>query len=65
MTRKTHHGGKIWVHIFLDKPVTVRTTETFMGLGKGSFEYWTHLNIADNSGARELMCIQIIRVSNH
>ncbi|MBA0865404.1 hypothetical protein Goshw_011863, partial [Gossypium schwendimanii] len=33
-------SGKIWVHIFLDKPVMVRPTKTRMGSRKGSFEYW-------------------------
>nr|UUJ37605.1 ribosomal protein L16 [Firmiana hainanensis] len=40
MTRNVRRGGKIWVRIFPDKPVTVRPTETRMGSGKGSPEYW-------------------------
>lgn len=40
MTRYARRGGKIWVRIFPDKPVTVRSTETRMGSGKGSPEYW-------------------------
>nr|YP_009250938.1 ribosomal protein L16 [Geranium incanum]AMY95949.1 ribosomal protein L16 [Geranium incanum] len=40
MTRNVRRGGKIWVRIFPDKPVTVRSTETRMGSGKGSPEYW-------------------------
>uniref|UniRef100_A0A3Q7J5Y1 Uncharacterized protein n=1 Tax=Solanum lycopersicum TaxID=4081 RepID=A0A3Q7J5Y1_SOLLC len=36
----THRGGKIWVRIFPDKPVTLRPPETRMGSGKGSPEYW-------------------------
>nr|WCQ78587.1 ribosomal protein L16 [Galeola lindleyana] len=40
MTRSARRGGKIWVRIFPDKPVTVRPTETRMGSGKGSPEYW-------------------------
>nr|YP_010474139.1 ribosomal protein L16 [Corydalis hendersonii]UVH68352.1 ribosomal protein L16 [Corydalis hendersonii]WCR63366.1 ribosomal protein L16 [Corydalis hendersonii]DBA09351.1 TPA_asm: ribosomal protein L16 [Corydalis hendersonii] len=40
MTRYARRGGKIWVRIFPDKPVTIRTTETRMGSGKGSPEYW-------------------------
>ncbi|TYH16935.1 hypothetical protein ES288_A05G154100v1 [Gossypium darwinii] len=40
MTRNVRCGGKIWVRIFPDKPVTVRPTEIRMGLGKGSLEYW-------------------------
>nr|UDZ60882.1 50S ribosomal protein L16 [Albidella nymphaeifolia] len=33
-------GGKIWIRIFPDKPVTLRPAETRMGSGKGSPEYW-------------------------
>nr|YP_010420228.1 50S ribosomal protein L16 [Nanocnide lobata]USG53697.1 50S ribosomal protein L16 [Nanocnide lobata]USG53780.1 50S ribosomal protein L16 [Nanocnide lobata] len=40
MTRNARRGGKIWVRIFPDKPVTVRPTETRMGSGKGFPEYW-------------------------
>nr|YP_010273063.1 ribosomal protein L16 [Parnassia tenella]YP_010319975.1 ribosomal protein L16 [Parnassia qinghaiensis]YP_010456596.1 50S ribosomal protein L16 [Parnassia degeensis]UJJ82668.1 ribosomal protein L16 [Parnassia qinghaiensis]UJJ83372.1 ribosomal protein L16 [Parnassia tenella]UUA66101.1 50S ribosomal protein L16 [Parnassia tenella]UUA67722.1 50S ribosomal protein L16 [Parnassia degeensis] len=40
MTRHVRRGGKIWVRIFPDKPVTVRPAETRMGSGKGSPEYW-------------------------
>nr|UZC36998.1 ribosomal protein L16 [Pteridophyllum racemosum] len=40
MTRYARRGGKIWVRIFPDKPVTIRATETRMGSGKGSPEYW-------------------------
>ena len=40
MTRNARRGGKIWVRIFPDKPVTVRPAETRMGSGKGSPEYW-------------------------
>nr|YP_010905534.1 ribosomal protein L16 [Tillandsia arequitae]YP_010911429.1 ribosomal protein L16 [Tillandsia lotteae]YP_010917146.1 ribosomal protein L16 [Tillandsia werdermannii]YP_010917321.1 ribosomal protein L16 [Tillandsia xiphioides]YP_010917409.1 ribosomal protein L16 [Tillandsia zecheri]WIL81548.1 ribosomal protein L16 [Tillandsia arequitae]WIL87619.1 ribosomal protein L16 [Tillandsia lotteae]WIL93424.1 ribosomal protein L16 [Tillandsia werdermannii]WIL93599.1 ribosomal protein L16 [Tillandsia x len=40
MTRYVRRGGKIWVRIFPDKPVTVRPAETRMGSGKGSPEYW-------------------------
>nr|AOP04331.1 ribosomal protein L16 [Gentiana lawrencei var. farreri]QZR91495.1 ribosomal protein L16 [Gentiana urnula] len=40
MTRNVRRGGKIWVRIFPDKPVTIRPAETRMGSGKGSPEYW-------------------------
>ena len=40
MTRYARHGGKIWVRVFSDKPITVRPAETCMGLGKESPEYW-------------------------
>ena len=40
MARYARRGGKIWVRIFPDKPVTLRPAETRMGSGKGSPEYW-------------------------
>ena len=40
MTRYIQRGGKIWIRIFPDKPVTMRAAETRMGSGKGSPEYW-------------------------
>ena len=40
ITRNVRRGGKIWICIFPDKPVTLRPTETRMGSGKGSPEYW-------------------------
>jgi large subunit ribosomal protein L16 len=40
MTRYAKRGGKIWIRIFPDKPVTFRPAETRMGSGKGSPELW-------------------------
>lgn len=40
MTRFTRRGGKIWIKIFPDKPVTAKPAETRMGSGKGSLEHW-------------------------
>ncbi len=40
MTRYVRRGGKIWIRVFPDKPVTMRPAETRMGSGKGSPEYW-------------------------
>ncbi len=40
MTRYTRRGGKVWIKIFPDKPVTEKPAETRMGSGKGSPEYW-------------------------
>jgi len=40
MTRKIKRGGKVWVNIFPDKPVTAKPAETRMGSGKGSPEKW-------------------------
>lgn len=40
MTRYVRRGGKLWITIFPDKPITMRAAETRMGSGKGSPEYW-------------------------
>ena len=40
MTRYMKRGGKVWIKIFPDKPVTAKPAETRMGSGKGSLEYW-------------------------
>jgi large subunit ribosomal protein L16 len=40
LTRYVKRGGKVWIRIFPDKPVTFKPAETRMGKGKGSPEYW-------------------------
>jgi large subunit ribosomal protein L16 len=40
LTRHVKRGGKVWIRIFPDKPVTFKPAETRMGKGKGSPEYW-------------------------
>ncbi len=40
MTRHIKRGGKIWIRVFPDKPVTKKPAETRMGKGKGAPEYW-------------------------
>ncbi len=40
MTRYIKRGGKIWIRIFPDKPITKKPAETRMGKGKGAPEYW-------------------------
>jgi large subunit ribosomal protein L16 len=40
MTRKIKRGGKVWINVFPDKPVTQKPAETRMGKGKGSPEHW-------------------------
>ena len=43
MTRYTKRGGKVWIKIFPDKPITKKPAETRMGKGKGAPEYWVAL----------------------
>ena len=40
MTRHVKRGGKVWIRVFPDKPITKRPTETRMGKGKGNPEMW-------------------------
>jgi len=40
MTRKIRRGGKVWINVYPDKPVTKKPAETRMGSGKGSPEFW-------------------------
>ena len=40
MTRAVKRGGKVWIKIFPDKPVTAKPADTRMGSGKGTPEYW-------------------------
>ena len=40
MTRSIKRGGKVWINVFPDKPVTKKPAETRMGSGKGNPEFW-------------------------
>lgn len=40
ITRYVKRGGKLWIRIFPDKPITIKPAETRMGKGKGNPEYW-------------------------
>lgn len=40
ITRYAKRGGKLWIRVFPDRPITVRPAETRMGSGKGSPDYW-------------------------
>ena len=65
MTRYIKRGGKVWIKIFPDKPITEKPAETRMGSGKGSPEYWVavvkpgrilfEMGGVDESIAREAM----------
>src|SRR6056300_1322680 len=43
MTRSIKRGGKIWIRVFPDKPITKKPLEVRMGKGKGNVEYWVSL----------------------
>ena len=43
MTRHVKRGGKIWIRVFPDKPITKKPLEVRMGKGKGNVDYWVAL----------------------
>ncbi len=43
ITRQVRRGGKIWIRVFPDKPITKKPLEVRMGSGKGNVEYWVAL----------------------
>jgi large subunit ribosomal protein L16 len=43
MTRHVKRGGKVWIRVFPDKPITKKPLEVRMGSGKGNVEYWVAL----------------------
>jgi large subunit ribosomal protein L16 len=70
MTRKIRRGGKVWVNIFPDKPVTQKPAETRMGSGKGNPEYWVAVVrpgrvMFELSGVPEDLAREALRVAGH
>lgn len=67
MTRYIKRGGKIWIRIFPDKPVTKKPAETRMGKGKGSPEYWVAVVkpgrvLFEIEGVSEVMAREALRL---
>ena len=70
MTRHTKRGGKVWIKIFPDKPVTEKPAETRMGSGKGSPEYWVAVVkpgrvLFEMSGTNEEVAREAMRLASH
>jgi large subunit ribosomal protein L16 len=70
MTRYTKRGGKVWIKIFPDKPVTKKPAETRMGSGKGSPEYWVAVVkpgrvLFEIAGVSEEAAREAIRLAGH
>ena len=70
MTRYTKRGGKVWIKIFPDKPVTSKPAETRMGSGKGSPEYWVAVVkpgrvLFEIAGVTEEAAREAIRLAGH
>ena len=70
MTRYVKRGGKVWIKIFPDKPVTAKPAETRMGSGKGSLEYWVAVVkpgrvLFEISGGPEDVAREALRLATH
>jgi large subunit ribosomal protein L16 len=70
MTRFVKRGGKIWIRIFPDKPITKKPTEVRMGKGKGSPEAWVAVVKAgrvmfEMEGVSEQMAREAMRLASH
>ena len=70
MTRYIKRGGKVWIKIFPDKPVTAKPAETRMGSGKGSPEYWVAVVkpgrvMFEIAGVSEEVAREALRLASH
>ena len=70
MTRHIKRGGKVWIKIFPDKPVTAKPAETRMGSGKGTVEYWVAVVkpgrvMFEISGVAEETAREALRLATH
>ena len=70
MTRTTKRGGKVWIKIFPDKPVTAKPAETRMGSGKGAPEYWVAVVkpgrvLFEMAGIDESIAKEALRLAGH
>ena len=70
MTRYIKRGGKVWIKIFPDKPVTNKPAETRMGSGKGTLEYWVAVVkpgrvMFEISGVSEEIAKEALRRATH
>ena len=70
MTRHIRRGGKVWINIFPDKPVTKKPAETRMGSGKGNPESWVAVVkpgrvMFEIAGVPEVLAREAIRLAAH
>ncbi|PIV99947.1 MAG: 50S ribosomal protein L16 [Deltaproteobacteria bacterium CG17_big_fil_post_rev_8_21_14_2_50_63_7] len=70
MTRYIKRGGKVWIRIFPDKPITKKPAETRMGKGKGSPEFWVALVqpgrvLYEMDGVEEDAAREAFRLASH
>ena len=70
LTRSIKRGGKVWIKIFPDKPITEKPAETRMGSGKGSPEYWVAVVkpgrvMFEMDGVSEEQAREAMRLASH
>ena len=70
MTRHIKRGGKVWIKIFPDKPVTTKPLGTRMGSGKGALEYWVAVVkpgrvMFEIAGVSEEVAREALRLATH
>lgn len=70
MTRYIKRGGKVWINIFPDKPVTKKPAETRMGSGKGAPEFWVAVVkpgrvLFELTGVSEEVAREALRLAGH
>jgi len=70
IVRYVRRGGKLWIRVFPDKPVTMRAAETRMGSGKGTVDHWVAVvkpgrMIFEMTGIREDQAREALRLAAH
>ena len=70
MTRAIKRGGKVWINVFPDKPVTKKPAETRMGSGKGAPDHWVAVVrpgrvMFEIAGVREDLAREALRLASH
>ena len=70
MTRYTKRGGKVWIKIFPDKPITKKPAQTRMGSGKGNPEFWVAVVkpgkvMFEMGGIKEEVMKEALRLASH
>ena len=69
-THSVRRGGKVWIRVFPDKPVTKKPAETRMGKGKGAPEFWVAVvrrgrMLFEIAGVREDLAREAMRLASH
>ena len=70
MTRKIRRGGKVWINVFPDKPVTQKPAETRMGSGKGAPDHWVAVVkpgriLFEMAGVDHDAAVEAMRLASH